>query len=877
MSLRLGILKPLVLAISLATLNITGCSQQESNNSKAETQQLLSRANSYFGQGQFRAAVIEANNALQKDKGNLAANTLIAQVYNELGDAKQAISVLEKIDYKSNNDAYLAYVKANVTRGKANTALELIKAAPSTLTDKQKLKLKIETARAYLISGNPQEAEKVFEEIASSSDLESKNEARTGLAAISYQAQDKEKALSLLDEVLSSDANYTDALVMKASIAFKDKDLDKTEDLLSQALLNIPNTDILTAKRVQVLDGLVNVLTRQGRTAEAMVYTKILSDARPGADAAKAQFDEAMALFREGKLKEAEEKLLQFYNENNAPDAAGRVLGLIKMQEGDLEGAEEYFQQHIDPETANADTLRVVAENKLRMNNPAEALKLIEENINKSPSDPSLLAIYGLAALSHGEEQKGIQAIEKALALAPDRSRLRLALADYYTKKGNSLAAMAQLKEAVAKTPEDFAIRARLIKQLLINKQPDQAKAEAEQIAGKFTANPEALAIAASTFLQLKMPAQAKATYDKALSIDPKHINSLVGKSLLQIQAQQWQEAIDTTNSILAIDPDNLRAYKVLVVASAKANKLDGLAEALKTLSKDNINAWGPDATLAEYYLSKGDPETALIHAKESLARSGFKGYPKRLASNVYMQLARIATQKKDYAEARTKLVEALQSDTNSLPLLDLLAHVEISAEKYREVDKIAKQIRDAYPDSPTPDIIESDKLFKQQKTEESKAILKALWKKTPTDAIAGRLLVLLKGDEAKAFAQEWSGKLQSSAEAQVSYAMLQQSNGDVDAAIATYKKALQLSPNDPRALNNLAWIFYENNKFDDALKLSTQAVLVAPNDPAILDTHGWILFNTGKNEEAKSILLKAAQLAPGSAEIQDHYKKALN
>lgn len=869
------VIKPLVVAVSISCLVLAGCSDPEKAANNAEIEQLLSRAQSYHLQGQYRAAVIEAKNAIQKDPSSPAAHVLIAQIYSDLGETKEALALLEKLNPTSNADLYIAYIDALIDRGKAKTALEIIN-TPPVLTPGQKESLTLNTARAQVLVGDFAKASVLYDQLKTSSNETLRNDAATGLAAIAYEAKNATEANRILDAILANSPDYTDALALKAAIAYKNRDLDKAEELLSQALLGLPNTDLLTAKRATVLDSLVNVLTLQGRTAEAMVYTKMLAEARPGSETTKALFEDAIALFKAGKLKEAEQKLLQVYNENNAPDAAGRLLGIIRMQEGDLEGAEQYFSQHIDLETANAETLRLIAENQLRQNNSAEALKTIEENINKAPDNPDLLSIYGLAALAEGDEQKGITAIEKALSLAPDRSKLRAALADYYVRKGDNNAALDQLKKAIEKTPEDFAIRAQHIRQLLFMRQFDAAKQEAIQLEKGFANSAEALSIAASAFLQLKLGDEANATYEKALKLDPAHINSLIGMALLKLQSENWDAARTYVSKVIESDPDNIRAYKIFAAISAKTNTLTDYLDRLVALSKEKVNAWGPDTSLAEYYFAKGEVEKAIAHEKEALARSGFKGYAKSLASRMHIQLARQQSINKNFTEARRYLLEGLQIDPKNIEMLDMLAHVEINAEKFTEVDKISKQIRESHPNSIVPDLIDSDKLRKQGNKKESLQKLQQLWAKAPNDAIAIRMTSLLDSATVDAFANEWMEKRPDSADARVFYAMQMQSKGKVEEARAGYEKALSIAPNEPRALNNLAWILFERKQMKEALALSAKAVSIAPDDAAILDTHGWILFNNGDKETAQKVLKKASELAPGAADVQEHYQATL-
>ena len=71
-------IKPLC-AIILAAAFLQGCGGAENASIKqVKTQEYIDRADSYRRQGQYRAAIIEARNALQQNPNNRAAITELA-------------------------------------------------------------------------------------------------------------------------------------------------------------------------------------------------------------------------------------------------------------------------------------------------------------------------------------------------------------------------------------------------------------------------------------------------------------------------------------------------------------------------------------------------------------------------------------------------------------------------------------------------------------------------------------------------------------------------------------------------------------------------------------------------------------------------------
>jgi len=101
------------------------------------------------------------------------------------------------------------------------------------------------------------------------------------------------------------------------------------------------------------------------------------------------------------------------------------------------------------------------------------------------------------------------------------------------------------------------------------------------------------------------------------------------------------------------------------------------------------------------------------------------------------------------------------------------------------------------------------------------------------------------------------------------------QAMGRKKEAIADYQRVLRLSRNYVPALNNLAYLYAEDNRdLTMALQLAARAYAQAPNDGSVQDTLGFVLIKNKKFDEGIAALQKAAQLLPANPTI--HYHLAL-
>ncbi|MDW3117705.1 MAG: tetratricopeptide repeat protein [Roseovarius pacificus] len=90
--------------------------------------------------------------------------------------------------------------------------------------------------------------------------------------------------------------------------------------------------------------------------------------------------------------------------------------------------------------------------------------------------------------------------------------------------------------------------------------------------------------------------------------------------------------------------------------------------------------------------------------------------------------------------------------------------------------------------------------------------------------------------------------------------------------AEADFRKALELNPGQPYALNYLGYSLVEKQiKLDEALSLIEQAVASQPNSGYIVDSLGWVLYRLGRYDEAIGHMERAAELMPVDPVVNDH------
>lgn len=95
---------------------------------------------------------------------------------------------------------------------------------------------------------------------------------------------------------------------------------------------------------------------------------------------------------------------------------------------------------------------------------------------------------------------------------------------------------------------------------------------------------------------------------------------------------------------------------------------------------------------------------------------------------------------------------------------------------------------------------------------------------------------------------------------------------GDWAAGRKALERALALSPNDPRLLNQLGYgLAMRGEELDRAASLLRKADAANPENAAITDSIGWAAFKAGEIDRAVEVLERARMLDPVEPEIAEH------
>lgn len=862
------------LTLFLSTFLIASCGDETQNIADVVASH-LERSKAYQDQGQYRASIIEARNIIKKDRNNNLGYLRLAELYALMGNHKGTSGLIENIpspDAESQILLAAAYIEQRKFTSASKALDEYSFQGGDTSTEQYQL-LEIQV---FASNNKLEETGAKLTGIAEK--FPNSIEAQNLLARFLVGQKRIDEATTLTEQTLTKAPKDPETLLFAAQLSYVKNDLPAAEAYLTRALLELKETDLMLPTRSNVLRRLSTVLTEQGRTTEALAYSKLLTESNPEAAAAQSQLRKASQALKDGNIEEAEEILLALSKKHPNNTMVALYLGLIDYQQGDFSSASELLSSNIDTEISSPQIIQTTAISLLRQNKISEAQNLLNEAMATHKDEPKLLALYGLTSLQNElTEDDGILAIQRSLAMNPKMYSLRLALARHYLSKRNTEQAQAQLKLVLKEDPGN--IPATSLYAQILESIGDQSAAESA-INAMLKQKPNdssAINLAARYALSNDNSKLAQERFIQSIETKPENPEALANLASLSMQQQDYKQALTYYNKLVVTVPNIPAGYKGIVNAMEASGQADAaIAKLIAMADIDNKIHPTAAAVAAEYYLRKNNVQAAIPLIEKAITAEQ-SPYIKSIAFQAAVAKAGEAVNKEDWATARKTLVDSASYSNSTLQIESLLADIETRSGNFKEAQRLIEKLMVDYPSETKPILANAKLLDSQNKEQQATEFLLNQWSAGSElnlgNIIYGRII----DDNVKVskFLTQWKAKNPDSPQPYIFSALSAQKQNNSAVAIADYEKALSLKPGNATVLNNLAWLYHETAD-ERAESTAEQAYQLAPKSPAIMDTYGWILVQNGKIKKGKALLMEALELAPPGikSEIEDHLSK---
>ena len=632
------------------------------------------------------------------------------------------------------------------------------------------------------------------------------------------------------------------------------------------------------------------ILGALGAFGIALYAFFVLSPVRLDPAASRASVDKAVAQLRDGNASAARQSALAAVRSDPNSADAHLLLARTQLELGEGVAAEAEIKRAndagIDPklthhlraealliqgdaekavsEAEKTDPkfrnygLRIRARALTQLGNLAGARDALDEAIRIAPKDVDVWTETGRFRFAVGDISGAIAASQRAVELDANNLDALLLRAKLVRTQYGLVASLPWFERALSRDPYHHDTLIEYAATLGDAGRTNDMLAATRRALEARPGSPQAF------YLQAVLAARAGNT-DLARTLIEKTggtIDSLPGMLLLagtlDLQEGDNEQALNKLRELVAVQPMNITARKLLAVAllrsDAARNALDMLRPVALRGDADSYSL----TLVARGFERIGDRG----NAARFLDRAAF---PFRSGSEAFSADDSIAVLG----------APAQESPNDPSAVVPLIRALVQSGNTNGALARAQAMVRDN-PGVPGAYILLGDVLMVQGRSGDAAAAYRQAADLRFDEPTMLRLVEALegagrRGDASNALALFLSQNPMSMAALRMS-AHWQLASGDFDAAIVTLEGLHARIGDGDAALNaDLAIAYAGAGEADQAKEFGEAAYALAPGNPATADAYGWALFQGGDNQGALELLQKAAILAPRHSGVHWH------
>jgi tetratricopeptide (TPR) repeat protein len=598
----------------------------------------------------------------------------------------------------------------------------------------------------------------------------------------------------------------------------------------------------------------------QDMIADAQKKLQSVVDASP--ENVEARYWLALTTWMSGKPKDAETQLSVLLSQFPKELNPARTLALIKLNKQDFAGAEATLAKAIESAPNSVDAVLALGTLHVLMQKPREVEADIERVLKMDPKDgEALLALVRLQI--YAGQQAAAENTLARLSAMPEKDYKPLH-ALYLFSRGKRDAAVAELEKISKAAPEDREARQRLIEAYLsLNRVPD-----------------------------------AQRVIDKAIAANPDDAEAKLVRSRIYLSQGRYKDAEKDVADSLHFKPDSAQAHYTMARVHQALGRTQSRRMELSEALRFDSRFLPARLELATVYLSSRNArsgrellEAAPAQQRELLpvitlrnwtllavedypeARKGInQGLGIQRTDDLLVQDAVIRIHTGDVAGGRKSAEEALALAPGNVAALNTVVRSWVVQGKIADGIQRARLHAEKYPKLSGIQFALGKWLLQNGQPAEARKSLAAGWQADPNNWECGLQLGLLdmkenRNDSARQIFERAAVIPAARPQAEIGLGMLDEKAGNTAGAVVHYRKVIELEPNNPIALNNLAYrLASDNGQIDEALKYAQQAMETAPEHPAIESTIGWLYYKKGMFDNAVGYLESANKRQPSAS-----------
>ena len=884
---RCGLLAAGVLAAALA---LTGCSRNDAAS-------YVASAKRYAEKNDYKSAVIEAKNALQKDPDNGDARLILASGLLAQGDAPGAEAEVRKAIalHVPDDRTYPLLARTLAVQG------DFDKLA-SELGDR---KLGTPAARAEmdgwvaigaLAKGDTDRAKRLAD--AALADEPGNARALLILAQIEAQRGDSAAARASIGKALVTAPNSIDAALMSAQMDVGEGKRDQAIKVLDDAIKAHP--DSIPARYMQLA-----LAVTGGKLDDAKAQLAKMKEIQP--KELRTVYGDALVSFASHDYQHAHEAVQQVLAGRPDDLAALYLSGLVDYELGVFSTAEDALRKVVAHSPRNVGARRALAMVYLRTGRGSQALDTLQPALRAAPDNAMLLRVAGEAYLATGDAAQAASAYERANRIDSGDMGSKVRLAEVRFAGGDTERAFQDLEQLAAGEKSGIQADIALFFAHMRKGEYDKALAAADAIAKKQPKSAIPHTLRGLVALAQRDLKSARAEFEKALEAEPEYFAAAYNLATIDIQEGRPQAARERYERMLKSFPRNeqlILAYaQVLAITGASA---DDVRKQLDAAVANNPTSLRARLARIDFDMRRRDSKNALAAAQAALSAipddprlmsalgaTQVMGGDLNQAIGTYTRLAQLQPQNplpllqlaetqaasKDLPAAIQSVRKAIALKPDYSPAYGLLAKLQIVSGHADAALADAKRLEQEQPKNPVGFALEGEIHAAQKQWPEAAAAYREAFARAPSAQIAARYYTTLrasgKAADATAMATKWMSDHPDDATLPGLLAEEDLAGGNVDTAIAAYEKVLKIDADNVIALNNLGWLLTQK-KDPKGVEYAERAHRLAPFNPGVLDTLGLAYTSNGNPKRGVQLLRMATTMNPSSADYRLHLAQAL-
>lgn len=859
----------------------------------------VSRAKQYQSAGDLKATLIELKNALQQNPKNSEARLLLGELYVLIGNGAAAEKELKRAQQLGVTGTFVQKLqgKSLLLQHRYDDVLTTL----SKMDVRSQVDLLVLQGEAQLGLGKNDLALSAFREalvIKPENSAALRGQTKAYLATGALQ-----KAAGTIDKVLELAPDDAEAWVLQGEVAEK---LKRTDDAQAAYQRAIELVDVKLTTRVGLLarTGLTKLLITQQKFDEALGHVDYLLKASPNRP--MPNYMAGLLAYEQKQYAPARDYFQAVLKvlPNHLPSVF--LLGSVNYALGNAEQAEQQLSRVVAANPSLLPARMLLASIRLQQAQTGQALNVLEPALAQRPNDVRLLAMAGQAALRSGELEKGRGFLQKAVAKQPSSEGLRAQLAMLYLAEGNDELAIQELEQAIELGKAPARAQSMLALTYLKKKDFDKALSSAQELATLHpkSAYPQNLL---GVILGAKGDvAQARDAFATALKLEPNFTSAALNLARLDVLAGRLADARERLDGILIKDERNTSAMMALAQLADAENDREQALNWLEKARTADPKALAPRLLLARYYSRTGKVDRAREMTREmtaidsrnpqalkelgrvemasqdyAAAVDAFEKIVKQApTAQAYYSLGVAQFRANDSVAAKASLKQVLKLQANHLQAASLLVLLDVKAGRITDALRSVENIKRRNPKSPAGFVLEGDIRASQKQAAKAASAYSQARKRGAGTRVMLKEAAVLQGSQGSAASitllVDWVRSHKGDVAARYALAAAYSTDGKRGDAVKEYRRLLAASPEYVPALNDLAWLLYQDKQISEALQLANKAYELRPNSGPVLDTLGWIRLQQGEIKQGLGLLRQAAEKLPEVGDAQYHLAEAL-